>query len=147
MIRRPRHPFLAVALFSLLALGAASGPAQAQTNQSGLVNVSLTDTNVQVPVAVAAAVCGVQANVIASNAFGGNALCDAASRSNADHGGGGGGNTTQEGLVNVALTDTNIQVPIGIAADVCGVQANVLAAGTFGGNAICDSASRANANH
>ena len=147
MLRRSRRPLLAVATFSLLAFGAAAGTASAQTTQSGLVNVALTDTNVQVPVGVAAAVCGVQANVITSAAFGGNALCDAVSRPTADHGGGGGGNTTQEGLVNVSLTDTNIQVPVGIAADVCGVQANVLAAGTFGGNAVCTSATRSIANH
>ena len=36
--------------------------------------------------------------------------------------------TRQEGLVNVSLTDVN--VPIGAAADVCGVSANVLAATT-----------------
>jgi hypothetical protein len=147
MPRRTRRPLLAVATFSLLALGAATGTAAAQTTQSGLVNVSLTDPNVQVPVGVAAAVCGVQANVIAADAFGGNALCDATSRVDADHGGSGGGNTTQEGLVNVSLTDTNVQVPVGVAADVCGISANVLAAGTFGGNAVCTSATRAQANH
>ncbi len=145
MFRRTRRPLLAVAVTSMLALGVTAGPASAATQQNGLVNVSLTDTNVQVPVAVAATVCGVQANVIASNNFGGNALCDAASHSTANNGGGGGGSTQQEGLVNVSLTDTNIQAPIGVAADVCGVQANVIAAGTFGGNAVCDSIARPNA--
>lgn len=41
----------------------------------------------------------------------------------------------QEGLVNITITDVltnndvNVQVPIGVAANVCGVQANVLAEG------------------
>ncbi len=144
MFRRTRRPLVAAAATSMLALGVCAGPAAAQgsTQQEGLVNIALTDTNVQVPVAVAAAVCGVQANVIASQTFGGNALCESASRAEADGGRGGGGSTQQEGLINVALTDTNIQAPIGIAADICGVQANVLAAGTFGGNAVCESAAR-----
>jgi hypothetical protein len=145
MFRRTRRPLVAVAAASMLALGVTAAPASAQTTQEGLVNVSLTDTNVQVPVAVAAAVCGVQANVIATNNFGGNALCDATSRSTANNGGGGGGNTKQSGLVNVSLTDTNVQIPIGIAADVCGVQANVIAAGDFGGNAVCNSIARPSA--
>lgn len=144
MFRRTRRPLVAVAAASVLALGVSAAPASAQTTQNGLVNVSLTDTNVQVPVAVAATVCGVQANVIATNNFGGNALCNSTSRSTANNGGGG-GPTTQQGLVNVSLTDTNIQAPIGIAADVCGVQANVIAAGTFGGNAVCNSIARPNA--
>jgi hypothetical protein len=42
---------------------------------------------------------------------------------------------TTGGLVNVTVfdvlnnTDVNVQVPIGVAANVCGVQANVLAQG------------------
>lgn len=147
MFRRTRRSLVAAAAVSMLAFGVSAGPASAQgsTQQEGLVNIALTDTNVQVPVAVAAAVCGVQANVIASQNFGGNALCDSASRANANGGGGGGGSTQQEGLINVALTDTNIQAPIGIAADVCGVQANVIAAGNFGGNAVCESIARPSA--
>jgi hypothetical protein len=41
----------------------------------------------------------------------------------------------QNGLVNITITDVlnnnqvNVQVPIGVAANVCGVQANVLARG------------------
>ena len=41
------------------------------------------------------------------------------------------------GLVNVTITDVlshdqiNAQIPIGVAANVCGVQANVLARGNF----------------
>ena len=86
MFRSTRRPLIAVAVSSVLALGISAGPASAQhTSQSGLVNVSLTDTNVQLPVAIAANVCGVQANVIAAGNFGGNAVCDSATRSRANN--------------------------------------------------------------
>lgn len=144
MLRTTRARFSALVATGALAIGVAA-PAEA-ANQNGLVNVDLSGNTVQVPVAVAANICGVQANVIATDNFGGNALCDSTSRSNANGGGGGGGGgTNQDGLVNVAITDNVVQIPIGIAANVCGVQANVLAAGNFGGNAVCDSATRANA--
>jgi hypothetical protein len=144
MLRTTRARLAALATTGALAMGVAA-PAEA-ANQNGLVNVDLSGNTVQVPVAVAANICGVQANVIAANNFGGNALCESASRSTADGGGnGGGGQTDQDGLVNVAITDNTVQIPIGIAANVCGVQANVLAAGNFGGNAVCDSATRSNA--
>jgi hypothetical protein len=127
---------------SVIAVSVSAVPASAQTTQqSGLVNVALTGNTVQVPVAVAADICGVQANVIASNNFFGNTVCTSASHSTAT-GGGGGGTTTQQGLVNVALTGNTIQVPIGVAADVCGVQANVIASGNFFGNTLCSSISQ-----
>lgn len=138
-----RRMLVAAVSSSVIAVGVSALPASAQTTQqSGLVNVALTGNTIQVPVAVAADVCGVQANVIASNNFGGNAICTSASRSTASGGGGGGGTTTQQGLVNVALTGNTIQVPVGVAADVCGVQANVIASGSFGGNALCSSISQ-----
>jgi hypothetical protein len=128
-----------------VALGVAALPASAATQQSGLVNVALVGNTVQVPVAVAANICDVQANVIAANNFGGNGLCTSASRSTATGGGGGGGNTSQQGLVNVAITGNTVQVPIGIAANICNVQANVIASGNFGGNGICTSVTSAGA--
>ena len=140
-----KRRFAVVVASAACALGvtAASAPA---ADQSGLVNVDLSGNTVQVPLAVAANVCGVQANVIASNTFGGNAICTSASRSTANGGGGGGGSTTQQGLVNVAITNNTVQVPIGVAANVCGVEANVIASDTFGGNAICTATSRVTAN-
>jgi hypothetical protein len=145
MLSRIKRPLIAATATCALALGASAGPASAAT-QNGLVNVDLTGNTVQVPVAVAATICGVQANVIATDNFGGNALCTSTSRSTANGGGGGGGgNTDQSGLVNVAITNNTVQIPIGIAADVCGVQANVLAAGNFGGNAVCTAVTRPNA--
>ena len=130
-----------VAAAGALALGSAAVPASAATNQQGLVNVSLTGTTIQVPIGVAAAVCGVQANVIASNNFLGNTTCTSTSRSTATGGGGGGGSTNQSGLVNVALTDTTVQIPIGVAADVCGVAVNLLASGNVAGSTACSAVS------
>src|SRR4051794_41209559 len=97
-----KRPLAAALTMSALALGVSAGPASAQ--QSGLVNVDLSNNTLQVPVAVAADVCGVQANVIASGNFGGNALCSSASRSTATGGGGGGGRAQQPGVVHVFLT-------------------------------------------
>ena len=42
----------------------------------------------------------------------------------------------QRGLVNVAVVDNTVQIPIGIAANVCGVSVNVLSVST-GGQASC----------
>ena len=143
--RNSRRPVMAAVATCALAFGVCAGPASA-AQQSGLVNVDLSNNTVQVPVAVAANVCGVQANVIATGNFGGNALCTSASRSTATGGGGGGGGSTdQQGLINVAITGNTVQVPIGVAADVCGVQANVIASNNFGGNAVCTAISRPSA--
>ena len=46
--------------------------------------------------------------------------------------------TSQEGLVNVNVENVTAQVPIGIAANVCDVNANVLAEQLRNGGAECD---------
>lgn len=135
-----RRGTCAVVAAAAISLGVAAAPASAQ--QQGLVNVQVTNNTVQVPVAVAADVCGVQANVIAANTFGGNAVCTSTSHATANGGGGGGGGGPQSGLVNVDLSGNTVQVPIGVAANICGVQANLIASNTFGGNARCESTSR-----
>jgi ChpA-C len=62
---------LAIVSVAALMVMLVATPALAQPRQSGLVNVELTDVlsgnqvNVQVPIGVAANVCGVQANVLA----------------------------------------------------------------------------------
>lgn len=120
----------AVCTGTLLTVAAAVAPATAapnQTRQQGLVNVAVTDTTVQVPVAVAANICDVAVNVLASQLADGAAPCDAASDAVATRPSGGDNQTRQDGLVNIALTDTVIQVPVGIAANLCDVSANVLA--------------------
>ena len=143
--RTSMRPLVAAVTISALAFGVSTAPASA-AQQSGLVNVDLSNNTVQVPVAVSANICGVQANVIAAGNFGGNAVCTSASRSTATGGGGGGGGSTdQQGLINVAITGNTVQVPIGVAANICGVQANVIASNSFGGNAVCTAISRPSA--
>jgi len=113
---------------AMLSVGAFAAPADAATRQNGLVNVALTDTTVQVPISVAANVCGVAVGVLSSALVQGPVDCEAlggAEATNVDNGGN--DNTRQEGLVNVSATDTVVQIPVGIAANVCGVAASVLA--------------------
>jgi hypothetical protein len=56
------------------------------------------------------------------------------------------GSTTQNGLVNVALTNTTIQVPIAAAINLCGVNAAVLAVlQQNGGGATCTAQSHSQA--
>ena len=144
MLTITRTRLAALAATGALALTGA-GSAQAATQQEGLVNVSLTDTTVQVPVAVAANICQVQANVIASNNVQDPGVCTAISRSDAKDNGGSGGNTKQSGLVNVSVTDLTVQIPVGIAANVCNVQANVIAAGNVQDPGLCTAISDADA--
>lgn len=126
-----RRTVLAAVASSALALGVCAVPASAATNQSGLVNISASDINV--PIGVAANVCQVQANVLAQNNFNDSGVCTAISQPTTT--GGGNGSTNQRGLVNISLSDIN--VPVGVAANVCQVQANVLAAGNFNDPGVC----------
>ena len=88
---------ISIAAFSAIAL---SGAAFAQPKQSGLVNVDLSNlradiakdinvdvsqipVNVQVPVGVAATVCGVDANVLARQDKGSSPVCEAKNKSQA----------------------------------------------------------------
>jgi len=134
----------AVAAASLACVAAAS-PAPA-ANQNGLVNVAVVDNTVQIPIAVAANVCGVTVNALAQGILTGPTACDAVSGATATaapRNNGGGSN--QSGLVNLAVENNTIQVPVGIAANVCGVTANVLATATATGGATCDAVGNATA--
>jgi hypothetical protein len=128
----------AVAAALALTLGLAAGPASAQTTQEGLVNVAITDTTIQVPIGIAANICDVTANVIARSLDLGDSDCDATARGEARDQGGNSGKTTQNGLVNVAITDLTVQVPIGVAANVCDVTVNVLSQMLDVGDTECD---------
>jgi hypothetical protein len=57
--------FLSTALVTGVASIAAVVPASAAPEQNGLVNLNVEDVTVQVPIAVAANVCGVDVTVIA----------------------------------------------------------------------------------
>jgi hypothetical protein len=115
-----------VALMLPLALAA---PASAQ-QQTGLVNVAVVGNTIQAPVAVAANICGLQVNVLAQGVAQGPVTCTALSTATAQavavrQPGGGGGN--QNGLINIIVADNVVQIPIAAAANVCGIQVNVLA--------------------
>lgn len=126
-----------------LALGFGfAGAAQAapnNANQDGLVNLALQDTTVQVPIALAANICGVAVNVLAQAGPTGAVNCDADGVSTATRGGGNDrNNARQSGLVNVAVQDTTVQVPVGVAANICGVSVNAIAEIAPTGPVTCD---------
>jgi hypothetical protein len=116
----------------------AAAPASA-ANQNGLVNVAVVDNTVQIPIGVAANVCGVTVNALASGILTGPTACDAVSGATATAATkNGSGNGNQSGLVNLFVANNTIQVPVGIAANICGVTANVLATATATGGATCN---------
>jgi hypothetical protein len=136
--------FLAVLIGTITALtGASTASAQ---NQSGLVNVAIVDNTVQIPIGVAANVCGVAVNVLSQNIANGDTTCDAVAGATATRAGGNGdGGGNQQGLINLYVADNTVQVPIGIAANICGVAANVLAQDVKNGDAECDALGNAGA--
>jgi hypothetical protein len=116
-------------------------PAAAQPIfQSGLVNVALGDVTIQVPVAVAANICDVNVGVLVGDLRDdGSADCDSEAISDAEV-------TTgppstpivQQGLVNVAIGDVTVQVPIAAALNLCDVNLAILGGDFFDdGDADC----------
>ena len=59
---------------------------------------------------------------------------------------GGADHTRQRGLVNIAVTDLNVQVPVGVAANICGVSANVISSAALTGPVDCEALGEGNAN-
>lgn len=123
-----------------LTAGAAVPASAAPTNdQRGLVNANLQDISVQVPVSVAAAICGVNVAVLAQGLANGPVDCDANGEATATRDpGGSDAQNRQRGLVNVNIQDLDVQVPAAIAADVCGVTVSVLAAALANGPVTCN---------
>jgi hypothetical protein len=108
-------------------------------HQSGLVNVAVVDNTVQIPIGIAANVCGVAVNILSSATTTAPVNCTAVAGARATStGGGGGGGGSQQGLVNIYVANNVVQVPIGIAANICGVAANVLASDASTGSATCN---------
>jgi len=137
--------FKATLAVAALALAVGSGPAFAQ--QEGLVNVNVEGVNIQVPVGVAAQVCpNVSANVIAEARGTQTAVCEIDQATAAEHNiavgqgqGQGQDQGQQSGLVNVNVEGVNVQVPVGIAAQICpNVSANVIAESVGSQTAVCD---------
>jgi hypothetical protein len=135
-----RRILLAGLLAGSLTAGAAA-PAAAQTTQTGLVNVNIEDVTLQLPIAIAANVCDVTVAILVQDLRDGRADCDAeADAISVFEPGeaGGGGPTTQEGLVNVNVSDVTIQVPIAVAANICDVDVLVLAQMVRDGTTTCE---------
>ena len=126
-------------LTGMLSFGAAV-PAVAQGNRAGdtLVNVQISDVEVLIPVSVAANLCDINVNVLADQVHSGDTDCEATAESIASPGTGtGGGNRAGNSLVNVQISDVDVFVPVGIAANLCDVNANVLAEQLHTGEATC----------
>ena len=117
----------------------------APVDQDGLVNVNLTGTSVQVPVALAATICDLEIAVLVDDLSDGAAPCPASSESNAEIATPDGGPVEQDGLVNVNITDLVVQVPVSLAANVCDITVAALVGTTEDTAAPCDAAGAAEA--
>jgi ChpA-C len=135
-----------VALVATMALGVASSTS-AQPRQTGLVNVVIIDNTVQVPIGIAANVCGVSVNLLAAATAAAPVDCDAVSTATADaeSRGRSSGGGRQSGLINLWAENNVIQVPVAIAANICGVAVNILSAGNVTGPVTCNAEGNASA--
>lgn len=124
---------------------AAISAAPAAAQQTGLVNVDVSNNTVQVPVSVAANVCGLQVGVLSQLLAQGPVSCQSGATSVSQSTGGTGLGANQQGLVNLAITNNTIQVPVGIAANICDVQAAILAQGLAQGPVSCSAAGNSTA--
>ncbi len=138
MLRSKKSRVLTVVATAAASL-AVAGPASAQTQQDGLVNVNIEDNVVQVPIAVAANLCDINVAILANQVDAGGATCTATADSQASAGPsqGGGGGTTQNGLVNVNIEGNTVQVPVSLAANICDINVAVLANQVDAGGATC----------
>lgn len=148
-----RKLILAPLFAAAVALGAPSVAMAAPNDQSGLVNVNLDGISAAVPVSVAVPI-GVALNVcdvsiLALQDQTGDMTCTATNNSLAlsrafavaatDPNGG--GPNRQSGLVNVSVTNialaipASVAVPVGVAANVCGV--SVLSLQEMTGDRTC----------
>ena len=148
MFRSTRIRLAVTAVVATMSLGIAAGPASAQVDQDGLVNVAVENTQIAVPVSVAANVCDLNVGVLAQQVDAGPTNCDAVADSEASHqGGNGGGNVSQDGLVNIALVDTQVAVPVAVAANLCDINVGVLARQLRLGETECDADATSLASH
>jgi hypothetical protein len=138
---------LTSASFAGLALTVAMVAPAAAQNRAGdsLVNVQISDVTIAVPIAIAANLCDIDVNVLATQTDVGRTTCtaDATSIATPGTGGGHGGNRAGDSLVNVQVSDLTVLLPVGIAANVCDVNANVLAEQLEVGRATCDAVANA----
>jgi len=145
MLRKSKLLIAAVAVMTAVIVPAGTSSAQ---DQDGLVNVLVTDTQIAVPVSVAANICDVNVAVLAQQVDAGGTVCTATAESEASHqGGNGGGNVQQDGLVNIAVTDTQIAVPVAVAANLCDINVGVLARQLAIGDTTCNATADSLASH
>jgi hypothetical protein len=148
MFRSTRIRLAVVAAVATMSLGIAAGPASAQVDQDGLVNVAVVDTQIAVPVAVAANLCDINVGILAEQVDLAGTQCTSTADSEASHqGGNGGGNVSQDGLVNIAVVDTQIAVPVAVAANLCDINVGVLARQLRLGDTECDANATTLASH
>ncbi len=127
MLRSTRSLLACVLSAALLSLGAASTASAQNQFQEGLVNVAIGDVTILVPVSVAANICDTTVAILADNVDEA-AQCTATAESLATPGAGGGSpNQQQEGLVNVAVGDVFVAVPVSVALNLCDTTIAVLA--------------------
>jgi hypothetical protein len=113
--------------------------------QEGLVNLNLTGVTAQLPIALAANLCDVTVGALVSELEDGSAPCNASSNADAVVTTEDGGPVSQEGLVNVNVTDVVVQAPISVVANVCDVTVGVLVSRLVDGASPCDATGTADA--
>ena len=129
-IGRTVSTLASVAALSVGSVVLASDALAAPPNQQGLVNVNISNLAVQVPIGIAANICDVNVAVLVQALADGAAPCNASTNPDATADitpAGGGAPGTQNGLVNVNVSDIVVQAPIGVVANVCDVNVAVLA--------------------
>ena len=132
----------AASAMSIAGFGLLAAPADAKpVTQEGLVNVNVTDVAVQVPIGVAANICDVNVAVLVNTFLDQAEDCNADTEQTAFVESSSGGPVNQQGLVNVNLTDVAVQVPIGIAANICDVNVGVLVSNFVDQADACDASS------
>lgn len=125
-MRRTLTTTAGAAASAALGLGLLAGPASAQPQQEGLVNVNVSDVTVQVPVGIAANVCDLTVAALAEVIDEAGA-CSAVATADAENRNRPGGSPQQDGLVNVNISDVVVQIPVGVAANVCDTTVAALA--------------------
>jgi small secreted domain DUF320 len=125
-----RKFFAAVLATTTLSLmGAAS--ASAQPEQNGLVNINISGNTVQVPIGIAANVCDVNVAILVDDFLDAAEPCRADATSTAEvfvetPDGGQQGPGFQTGLINLNISDNQVQIPLAAALNVCDVNVAVL---------------------
>ena len=139
-IRRTAAACASVATLGIGGVFLAAPASAAPPAQSGLVNVNVSDLAVQIPIGIAANICDVNVAVLVQALADGAAPCNASTNPDATADitpAGGGAPGTQNGLVNVNVSDIVVQAPIGVVANVCDVNVAVLAGLVLDDSAPC----------